>query len=123
MDAASRAVLEKLYLAHQVAQASWDGEKFRVYAEDPVYYLLDDADRQTLMWAMYHHLMGRSPAFVAWAEEELGITDANRQAVAADLWKRHRNARLVRFVAANRDRNRLPRWPATWEVEAGNDPV
>lgn len=118
MDAAGRAVLEKLVLAHEIAEASWDGEKYRVYAEDPVYYLLGEADRQTLLWAMYHHLMGRSDRFMAWAETELGIAADNRIEVLAALWQRHATPRILRFVEANRDRNRLPGWRLP-EVSAG----
>lgn len=123
IDEASRRVLERLYLAHAIAEASREDNRYRLYPEDPVLFTLEESDRETLVWFMYHLLFGRSQAFWDWAEKVLGIGPEDRESWVREAWDRLRTPRLERFVALNMERGRLLQWPPGASAAAAEEGV
>lgn len=111
MESDYRPIYEKLWLAHEIYLASWDGSKYRMYAEDPVQYVLSAADRQTGAYAQYAWLGGRSPEFFAFIGAVLGITEANRDAVRATLWEQWATPAVRAFVRKSLETHKLLAWP------------
>lgn len=110
MDEQSYTVLKKLYVSHLIAEASWDGKKYRLNGEDPVPYAVTQEDRETPLWHQYTLLMGRSAEWMQWSEEQLGITDANRLDRTRELWQECATPRLVAYVTSNLERKRIVKW-------------
>ncbi len=108
-----RDLYEKLWLAHQIFLASWDGSKYRLFSETPVDYLLTEADRATTAWYQYEYLLGRSELFWDYVREQLGIEPGAEDNMARQLWAKWRTPLLERYLTTqilSRKIVNVPQW-------------
>ncbi len=117
VEASYRDIYEKLWLAHALYKASWDGKKYRLFSESPIDYLLTDEDRETSAWRQYDHLMGRSDEFWDFVAAELGVTPDNEPNQTASLWAKWQTPRLYRWVETQISSHKLLDWPS-WTQSA-----
>ncbi|AUW94079.1 MAG: hypothetical protein C7B44_06720 [Sulfobacillus thermosulfidooxidans] len=110
-DVTYDAIYQKLWLAHAIYDASWDGKKHRLGAEEPVYAVLTAADQQHPAWWQYSTLMGRSEEFFHFIEARLGVTPANYGEKLQDAWETVVTPRVANYVRTNITNNKIVRWP------------
>lgn len=107
-----RNLYEKLWLAHALYEASWDGNKYRIFSESAVDHLVDDHDRMTPAWWQYARLQGRTAEFWEFVRHELDIPSEDSGAFLARLWEKWGTSPVQRWVASQVTSNKIPAWPA-----------
>ncbi len=105
------AIYQKLWLAHALYEASWDGKKYRLNPEEPVYAILNAADQQHPAWWQYSMLMGRSQEFFDFIQEKLGISSENTAAKVQEFWGRVATARMRNYVKTSVNNKKIVQWP------------
>ncbi len=109
------AIYQKLWLAHAIYRASWDGKKYRLGAEEPVYAVLSSQDQQHPAWWQYGTLMGRTDDFFSFIEARLGVTDANYEDKVQEVWEAVVTPRMANYVRTNITNNKIMHWPLATE--------
>lgn len=117
MDTSYKDFYQKLWLARAVYDASWDGTKHRLHSEDPVYMILTPEDHQHPAWLQYTLLQGRSTAFFAFIQAQLGIDEMNEPDKLQEFWKTWATPRFRAYVTTSLDNKKLVRWPLTVGIE------
>lgn len=107
-----RNVYEKLWLAHAIYEASWDGAKYRLFSESAIDYVLDDADHDTAAWWQYARLQGRSQDFWEFLQRELDVPSSAQDAYLSDLWVKWATPKVRRWVATQVNSHKIIDWPA-----------
>ncbi|WP_053958312.1 hypothetical protein [Sulfobacillus thermosulfidooxidans] len=111
MDPSYESIYQKLWIAHMLHEASWDGTKYRVYLGDCVLAVLSPEDREHPAWFQYNTLQGRSPLFVDFLRTQLGITDDNAITLLQTWWDRWATERVQRFLASRIENHKIVAWP------------
>lgn len=119
MDTSYKDFYQKLWLARVAFDASWDGAKHRLHSEDPVYMIMTPEDHQHPAWLQYTLLQGRSTAFFAFIQAQLGIGETNMQDKLQEYWNVWATPRFRAYITTSLDNKKLVRWPLTVEIEGG----